>query len=313
MAQTFDPNYPRNALTFDGNSLHTIVRPDPPSRLRYPVGQLDKTHGWVLFQEVEEIPVRDQNDNDTLLTKPHLTGNSVRLYLPKEGIKVDDKAEYEGASLGLLGNVIENTDIRNVNVVNALDAATKSVTDAFDVLSNPGEANKSLITKVIQQSKLITPANVNAAARSRIKRTANPYLRAVFNQVSRRSFTYQFEMIPNNPQEARMIKEIVLFFRKNLYPETEGLDNAGDDFKDFVYKFPNKFRIHYDFNGKKIGHKILDSYLESVSVVFNNQGSMTFHPDGEFLSTTLQLQFTEERALSRKEIDPRNYDDGLGY
>ena len=316
MPNIFDASSIRNTTTFQEGSLHTIIpkdRAQQVKRLRYPQGSLDKTHGWILFQEVQDVAVRDADDNDTLLTRPHLTGNSVRLYLPKEGIQVQDKAQYDNASLGLAGKFIETADIRNINVVQALDGATKSITDAFDVLSNPGEQNKSLITKVIQQAKVITPQNVNAAARSRIKRTANPYLRAIFEQVSRRSFNYSFEMIPNNPQEARTIKEIVAFFRTNLYPDVEGLDNAGTNFTDFVYKFPNKFRIHYDFDGKKIAHKMLDCYLESVSVSFSNQGTQTFHPDGEFLSTKIDLSFTEERTLNRNDVDPSKHDDGVGY
>lgn len=276
--------------------------------LRYPTGGFDKTHGWIVFREL-----KDTIDRDTLLTKTTPTGNVVVLYLPQDGIQVKDQAQYENASLGLGGNIVERGDLNKFNAEEALNYVTKSISDAVSVISDPSKANLAVVTKVIQQAKTFAPANVSSAARSRIKRTANPYLRAIFEQVNRRSFNYAFEMVPDNAKDAKVIKDIISFFRTNLYPEVEGLPDQGEIFSDFVYKFPNKFQIEYYFDSKRIGHKILPCYLESVNVNFSNQSAMTFHPDGEFISSKLDLSFIEEKALNKNDIDPTKHDDGIGY
>lgn len=277
--------------------------------LRYPDGNFSKQHGWVVFRELTEV-----NDPEaTLKTRTVPTGNSVYLYLPKEGISVGDKADYESASLGVTGTIIETADTSDLNIGTALNVGTKSISDAFVVLSDPEASSLPLVSKMLQTLKNITPQPINQGARSRIKRTANPQLRALFNQVDRRSFSYSFEFVPDNPKEAKLIREIVNFFRKNLYPEVEGIPDGGEFFSDFVYKFPNKFEIEYYFNQKRIGHRILPCYLESVKVQYSNQGTMSFFPDGEFISTKIDLNFIEERALSKERIDPNNFSDGVSY
>lgn len=275
--------------------------------MRYPEGNFTKNHAWIVFRELKDV-----SDPDKILkTKVVPTGNVIYLYLPKEGIQVSDKATYENASLGLLGKFVETND--DLNVGHFLDLGTKSITDAFSSLTNLQESNMPIVSKMLQTLKNVTPGPVNQGAISRIKRTANPQLRALFQQVDRRSFNYSFEFVPDNPREARNIREIVNFFRKSLYPEVEGIPDGGEIFSDFSYKFPNKFEIGYYFDNKRIGHRLLPCYLESVKVSYSNQSSMTFYPDGEFVSTKIDLGFIEESALSKERVDPANYTDGVSY
>lgn len=282
--------------------------------LRYPEHDLEKTHAWVRFKIWEE------RDQPGLTTKSFPTGDAVWLYLPPEGIQVADGASYGDSDFGLLGTLFEKGNVPSnfgSFALGAIDQVSKAVTDTVDSISNPQQADKAVITKVLQQAKRVTPGTLNDAARSRIQRTANPYLRAIFQQVDRREFTFSFEMIPNNAADARTIKKIVQLFRENLYPDTEGLNIEGanediqDSLDDFVYKFPNKFEIGYYFRGERIGHKILKCYLKNVRVHHDSQGSMTFHPDGNFLSTKIDLTFMEEKTLTKEDIKPG--EDGIGY
>lgn len=274
--------------------------------LVFPSDNFNKNLGWISFTELTQ-----ELDQDGLVLSTPRRGSSVYLYIPKEGLTVNDKADYANAEFGLTGQFIENTPIDQLNIVKGIEEGGKALTDAAMAFTGQTK-NVGIITKVLQQTRLQN-TNIGQAVRTRIGRTANPHVRAVFNQVSRREFSYAFELVPNNEKENRMIKNIVKFFRANLYPETENLENTSGELllEDYVYKFPNKFDIEYWFDRQRIGHKLKHCFLTGVKVSFNNQGSMTFYPDGGFISTRLELQFAEERTLSKKDI--LDDTDGVGY
>ena len=282
------------------NPFPGIGRGNGRNFLRYPLDNFNKNHGWINFTELtQEL----NNDGSLTLTTPR-RGTTVSLYIPKEGLVVADKAEYENIDFGVLGTFTETAAREDINVLEGVEAGARAISDAAMVFAGQTK-DVGLITKVLQRTRNIVPDSVSGAVRTRIGRTANPHIRAVFKQVGRRSFSYQFEMIPNNPKEARTIKNIIKFFRANLYPEVEGP-------YDYVYKFPNKFDIQYRFGDRKrIGHKLKYCYLTDVKATYNNQGSMTFYPDGEFISSRLELTFTEERTISRQDVLDET--DGVGY
>ena len=106
-------------------------------------------------------------------------------------------------------------------------------------------------------------------------------------------------------KEAESIKAIVQFFREEMMPEnvTElGINSA--------LRYPSKFDIKMTYNGKKVAHSILPSFLTDVNVTYNSS-SMAFHSDGKgggnFQETDLSLAFTEERTLNKYDIAKRGY------
>ena len=115
-------------------------------------------------------------------------------------------------------------------------------------------------------------------------------------------------MTPTNKEEAETISEIVLFFRSKLYPSIDKESSQDKELikyniSDFVYKCPSKFKLKYIFKGKEdFGHKFLDCFLTSVSTNFNDNGNMTYHGDGNFMSTKLSLTFKEETTLTQEKV-----------
>lgn len=272
----------------------------------FPTDNFNKNLGWISFTELTQ-----ELDQDGLVLSTPRRGSSVYLYIPKEGLTVNDKADYANAEFGILGQAIETLPINEVNIVKGVEEGAKALTDAARAFTGQTK-NVGLITKVLQQTRQAN-TTYGQAVRTRLGRTANPHVRAVFNQVSRREFSYSFELVPNNEKENRMIKQIVKYFRANLYPETENLENESGELllEDYVYKFPNKFDIEYWFDRQRIGHKLKHCYLTGVKASFNNQNSMAFYPDGGFISTRLELQFAEERTISKKDV--LDDTDGIGY
>lgn len=219
------------------------------------------------------------------------------LYMP-QSLTFSDKATYNTQDLGMVGGAVE------AGVITAKQGGSAGGVKSFiDGLKGQGgkDVGKLAIQNVVGA---FGGDAISGALKSANKITSNPNTRALFESVPLRDFSFTFKMIPNNRQEAQNIREIIAFFRKELYPEEIPFGEGENSFS-IGYRFPNKFRIKLYYgtgNAKReVGIKIKDCYLTSVNTVFN-ASSMGMHYDGSFTEVDLSLSFLEARALSRKDI-----------
>jgi hypothetical protein len=205
---------------------------------------------------------------------------SVELYMPA-GVQFADKVEYENIGLGALGI-----------------AATGGLAggNASDIIQT--DAGRGLILSEVAKK---FSDKAGAVSRIRNKAAPNPNTRALFKQVSLRSFQFSFKLIPTSASEAETIKDIIKKFRTEMYPE----DLAGGSGGSLGYKFPNTFSMEFFSNGTTIdGPKVDESYLEACSVAYNptNQSILDNAGSGYFSEIDLNLTFTESRTLNRDKI-----------
>lgn len=221
------------------------------------------------------------------LNPTQVTGSTVQLYLP-QGLQIGDKVEYENADLGAVGAAI---------------AGGGSGQEA-------GAASESLFSEDVQKkllgdivSKFSAKAGQIAAARNRI--SPNPNTRALFKQVSLRSFAFSFKLVPRSETEAENIKEIIQFFRKEMYP-TDIETTIGEQTLSLGYNFPDRFLVEMIYDNEIVGPKIAPAYLDSFSTNFNASSQTFFKSkDGKNYFSEIDINFTmtESKALSRKDIE----------
>jgi len=207
-------------------------------------------------------------------------GDVVELYMPA-GVQFADKVEYENIGLGALG----------VSATGGLEGG-----NASDIIGT--EEGRGLILSEVAKK---FSDKAGAVSRIRNKSAPNPNTRALFKQVSLRSFQFSFKLIPTSASEAETIKEIIKKFRTEMYPE----DLAGGSSGSLGYKFPNTFTMEFFSNGTTIeGPKVDESYLEACSVAYNptNQSILDNAGSGYFSEIDLNLTFTESRTLNRDKI-----------
>lgn len=226
------------------------------------------------------------------------------LYLP-QSITVADKADYGTANLGFVGAGVEAA-ARAVG-----QGSSPSITSFID--SMKGNTSKDLSKLAVTKVSETFGDGISAAVKSQARVTSNPNARALFNSVPLRSFTFSFKMIPHSREEARNIKEIVTFFRKELYPDEIPLD-FGNVSLSAGYKFPNRFQIKMYYGAgdqkKEVGTRLIPAYLTDLQTVYN-ASSMGMHYDGNFSEVDLSMTFLESRALSRKDIIQEGYEQGI--
>ena len=123
-----------------------------------------------------------------------------------------------------------------------------------------------------------------------------------FKGVDRRSFQYQFKMIPRNSREADEIRKIVFAFKSNMLPELIG----GRD-RDTM-RVPNTFNIQYMYQGKENDfiHRVSECFLENVQVSYGGDRYKTFEPHDDTgappVETSITLAFKEIEIMTKERI-----------
>lgn len=132
----------------------------------------------------------------------------------------------------------------------------------------------------------------------------NPNLRTLFDNVPMRAFSFPFRMIAKSEKEAQEIRNIVKFFRGELYPEAV---NVGENNNiPFAYKFPNVFDIQLkDSTGKNPAFKIQRCYLTGVNTTFNQTATGMYKGnDGNyFIEVDMSLEFIEIVTMDKAKVE----------
>lgn len=119
----------------------------------------------------------------------------------------------------------------------------------------------------------------------------NSVLQFTGNEI--RGYTFEFRMIAQSIDESNQIRDIINGFRKYMYPEKEG----------FLLQYPDVWTIKFGNSQGELDYypSIADCFLTNMSTTYNTTGNIN-HKNGSPADVTLQLQFREGRALSRKDI-----------
>jgi len=225
------------------------------------------------------------------------TGRSVKLYLPT-GLAYRDTVNYENFDLGGMGAGAEAALKSGGSVAKSIfDGGVQTLSAAFG-----GAANKEVATLATVKLAAALPDEVSGAFKSAGQVTSNPNTRVLFKSVNLREFAFQFKFIATSQREAEEVKQIIKFFRTELYPENIKIDVAEDQQISIGYRFPNKFKIEVLYNGEHVATKIKPCFLRDVNVTYNPTTS-AMHDDGNFQEIEMSLAFQETRTLSREDIE----------
>ena len=243
---------------------------------------------------------------------PELSSKKITLYTPM-ALNFRDNVGYENVDLGFSGGLIEGGLAGNKNRGKLGDTINS-------VLSGTGQTLGSLFGKQSGELATLAALQVNVVAKalgegavSAVRQAGgvrlNPNTRSLFKSVALREFAFQFKFIAKSFREAEEVKEIIQFFREELYPEDIEIP-IGDEgnMVSVGYRFPKKFQIDVLYDGKPIASKIKPCFLRDVSVVYNPTNQTMHGGDNpHFTEIDMSLAFTESRTLSRKDVVHEGY------
>lgn len=260
----------------------------PGSPYQFPVDLYSVSPGIVKFQPINEF------GGDV--------GSEVTLPLPQQ-LTFADAATYENADLGFLGAAYADGKIS--------EASMNTLEKAMEEEGGLKELTRGLVTKV-----------TGNRTRLRVGATPNPNTRALFKQPNLRTHQFSFKMIPTQPQEVDIIKNIIEAMRSELYPTSTGGSAGlsaltGDAELEIAYNLPNRFEISMwvgaEQNKYLIEPKIMPCFLTAVQTSYNSSSNAVLS-DGStmyFSEVDLSLTFLEERAIYKSGTSPSVLGDGF--
>lgn len=227
---------------------------------------------------------------------------SATLYLP-QAIQITDQAAYSNTNLGIMGGATQQALAQGSAILPTLMTEAKdTAASIIDVIVNGRGDTRDLAKLAVNRaSKMLPGQGMRGAVSSATRVSINPNTRAIFDSIPLREFTFTFKMIPTSKEETRVIKNIIKFFRENLYPEviTMGDIPAG-------YKFPHVFTIDLKYKDKNIATKILPSYIKTFNATYNASG-MGFLEGGDFSEVDITMTFMESGTLHKELVQKEGY------
>lgn len=223
------------------------------------------------------------------------------VFLPIQASITDaNSVDWQGAGLNEIERQLVNLSLGAMKA-----QSTKDLTSLF------GEKGAEALEQVVKHGDEVRVALAGQAVGiqnllGRFGSVLNPNLELLFSGPQLRPFEFRFQMSARQEDEAKNIKKIINFFKKNMAPRT----TDGNIF----LKAPNTFLIEYKYNGSSTEHqginKIKECALLNCAVDYTPLGTYMTYTDGTMVSYAMTLSFQELEP-----IYDNNYQDGhsIGY
>ena len=301
-------NWEPERVNLDPNGRSTA---GPQSEtLYYPLNKDKREHDFLKVTAVEYVPNKfGEAGGITRDADERMKASEKRLgsvFLPMQpGLSDASSVNWgegtmnalEAGMAGLAGSAIKG----------ASKGLAKAATDAMGSI---GESMENL-KKVDEDAVAAYFAGQATGVQNLMARTAgkvlNPNLELLFSGPALRTFAYTYKFTPREEREAKMIRNIVRFFKKHMAAKRE----KG---KEIFLKSPDVFRLQYIFkNGGQhpFLNKIKLCALRSLDVQYTPDGSYMTYDDGSMTSYQVSMQFGELNPIFNTDFE--GSDDDMGF
>ena len=218
---------------------------------------------------------------------------SIAMYMPAQ-VSVSQDLQYEDTDIGALAGIINSvgTDFNK----------TGSFEKTFSNLVESGQVGDAA-SKALQATLDTVAPGAKAALEIEAGKVISNRMEMVFKGLGKRSFSFQFTLMPKSENEANIAKAIVDNFRFYSAPSFEG-----DVSSSRTFVVPATFDIEYRINqGIKNSYlnRISTCVLEKVDVSYGGERVAFFRPNAEGappVQTSITLNFKELEVITRERI-----------
>jgi len=296
---------------------------------RYPLKRLEDNTDYVRIDACKYLPptigelgpnnftIPTSDTNYQTLNKKNIIG-SVILPIPQSLPTNSQSAAWgEGRLSGLTAAGIGVGQKTIEGGVEGLTQGIKSFIDKATSTAQTGLGQKAIQNFfAVQAYQQLLGQNPNLFADLLARENGaviNENVELLFRGVNlRESFPLAFDLAPRDADEAREIKEMVYFLKKEMSPKkgtTAG--NAGGLF----LTAPSVFKVQY-MSGQN-PHPYLNRYkicaLQGLGLNFTASNTYTTYSDGTPVHMQLTLQFQELTPIYREDYDSAEGKTGVGY
>ena len=218
--------------------------------------------------------------------------DSVALYLPG-GVQDTTTANYNDSKTGIAGFLVATGAV-------AVGGDAKKISESL-VAGTEGILKDSAARAIGLVAELGGAEGAEQLVKKAFGEADNPYMEVLFDSMSLRTFTYNFNFAPKSEQEADEVQKIIQLFRFHMAPELRPNVNR-------YVGLPSQFDIHYMFLSKdgvasenNYYNKIATCVLQDCKVNYTPNGVKSFE-DGGPTQTTMTLTFKEIELLTKDKI-----------
>jgi len=219
------------------------------------------------------------------------SGTVIGLYMPPS-VNVSYSMDYERGEVGAMGETISNI-VKSIQAGATYGAAIKSAA---------GPALTAAKQKAISATDAVVPGVKDLVA---IERGViiTPRTELMFRGISRRQFSFEFNFIPKDRKESKIVHQIVQKFKEGMTPHF----NLASTIREMT--IPDVFQIDYMHITKQNSYlnKIGKCYLEKMDVTYGGDKFVTYDDagDGEGpppQQTKITLSFKELEVMDRSKV-----------
>ena len=236
-----------------------------------------------------------------------------KVFLPMqpEGLAEGNGVNWQDGEAGALGVAAFKTAQAGVsaaakeegNIISNVAKATMEtgIAEGQSILQNSGISNNDIASffasRAVGNNSLFTRAT---------GKVLNPNLELLFNGPKLRQFNYNFRFTPREEREAREIRRIIKFFKKNMAPQRVP--------SKLFLKTPNVFKLKYIFKGGRqhpFLNKIKMCALTQFNVTYAPDGSFMTYDDGSMTAYNVTMSFGELNPIYENDYDDDSNDMGF--
>jgi hypothetical protein len=237
------------------------------------------------------------------------SNGEVVLYMPPDALKTTYSQSIGDTDLGSAIQIAEGSQSmkkmeNNLKETGVLNTLGNAIGGGFNVALDTAFA----------AAASIGAAAVGDGARQAIEKSTgqilNPHKAVVYQGPGGfRTFSYTFIMVPKSADEAKVIFNIVKFFKLRMHP---GTGAAGiNDISSVTLTYPDEFEIKYHVNNKAVDgsdsstplFKIKNCFMDTFTADYTTSGLVSFMDDEHPLTTTISMSFKETQLLTKADIN----------
>ena len=293
--------------------------------LRYPVSQIKDDTDFLQIKVVKyEAPglntgdeigagnnlFKQKTSSDSLA--PNIETPIETIFLPiPENIQDSNAVNWGADSLnGLAARGIGMSMGAIGDNGNLFDAAKRVATEAAAFAGDLTGISAGIRNSFIAAKAVGAFTNVNAqgVVTRQTGQVLNPNMELLFNNVTLRSFNFQFDLAPRDENESKVIRKIIRRFKKSM--------NAKNSCsQDLFIKSPDVFQLSYKTGGRD--HEFLNRFkpmaLLNMAVNYTGSGTYATYDNTAPVHMQLSLQFQELNPVYAEEYDKEEGLLGVGF
>ena len=186
-----------------------------------------------------------------------------------------------------------------------------------NIVDAVGDKTSQDLTSSFFASKAVNILGGNTSLDGVLSRSSgqivNPNMELLFNGVTLRSFSFNFDLAPRDEKESDTIKKMLRIFKQNMQAKKSA--DGGSNTSGLFLRSPNVFQLNYKTGRRNHNflHKFKPMALLNMAVNYTGGGTYATYDDTTPVHMKLDLSFQELNPVYSEDYDSEDGKEGVGF